>query len=296
MRLSYADKLRLAEQIRNTTPIRAQIDPAYQAFLDQVVINRRSIETREGLTPVFIVRTAGQESGGPLIVNFHGGGFCIGHHERDLVFSAKMAVRTGGVVVDVDYRLAPEYGYPVAIHEGYDVVRWCFQHADELGGHDQRVIVIGHSAGASIVGAVCLKSNETKDFKVDLQILDYPATDLTQAKETGLSQEKGRGAAFRTLYTDDIEEIVRSPYVSLVFAAKEQLTGMPDALLITAEHDPLRFEAHRYGENLKAAGVTVTERCFPDSAHGFVIYGNGRRDEAHEFMIRMIKQIVQRNG
>lgn len=295
MRLSYADKLKLAEQIRATAPLKARLEPEYRAYLDRVTVEDALLETCEGTTHIYILRPTTLAADAPLIINFHGGGFCIGHHERDLVFAAKMAVETKGVAIDVDYKLAPEYSYPVAIHEGYDVARWCFENAATLGCDPRKVVAIGHSAGASIVAAICLKANESGDFRLALHVLDYPATDFSNAKETGLKQETGRSAAFRTLYTDDIEELIRSPFVSPVFATHRQLRGLPDALVLTADRDPLHVEGELYASLMTDAGVRVITERFADSGHGFVIYGNGRRDEAHDLILKTISTTIGSN-
>ena len=154
MRLSYEEKLKLGQLMRSTPALEAKLEDSYKAYLYQKVdVEDTSIETSEGNTHIYILNSKKRVVDGPLIINLHGGGFCQGHHERDLVFAAKIASEIGGSAIDVDYKLSPEYSYPVALNEAYDVAKWAFANAKKLGCNPEKLIIMGHTAGASLTAA-----------------------------------------------------------------------------------------------------------------------------------------------
>lgn len=291
MRLSYKEKIKWAKQIRDTAPLKAHIPDEYRACLNQVEIEECLLDTREGKTHIYVIHAKKKTDKSRLFINIHGGGFALGHFERDLVFSSKMAVCLEGTVIDIDYKLAPEYGYPVALHECYDVVQWAFEHSAKLKADPEKIIVGGHSAGANLTAALIMKRNEEKKKLPVLAVLDYPALDFTAAADHGVANAGERMRAFTTFYTDNIEEVIRSPFVSPLLAPDELLKGMPATLVITAENDGLRFQGMEFAARLRELGVSVREKCFPDSGHGFVVYGNGQRDQAHQLILQNIQEV-----
>lgn len=293
VRLSYNEKMKWAEEIRKTTPLEADISEDYESYLDQVEIEEYYLDTSEGVTHIYILKAKARKEKSSLFINIHGGGFALGHFKRDLIFSAKMAVCFSGVAIDIDYKLAPEYGYPVALHECHDVVRWAFLHERELEIDNQRITVCGHSAGANLVAALTMKLMGGEEPLPALLVMDYPFLDFTVKADHGVPNAADRSRAFQTFYTDDIDEIIYSPYVSPLLAPDDMLKGMPPVLMITAKKDGLRFQGMEFAKRLKDLGTTVWDRCFEDSSHGFVIYGNGQRDKAHDLILRTIKEVIQ---
>ena len=293
MRLSYKEKLEWAGQIRDSAPLKADIPKDYEDYLQQVEIEECFLDTSEGKTHIYILKAKNRKENGNLLINIHGGGFTLGHFKRDLIFSARMAVCLGGVAIDIDYKLAPEFGYPVAFHECCDVVRWAFTQGKELGIDTDKVIVCGHSAGANLTAAVAMKLKEKNELLPALLVMDYPALDFTAQADHGVPNAAQRFRAFETFYTDDIEEVKQSPYVSPLLASDDMLKGLPPVLMITADKDGLRFQGMDFAKRLKDLGTPVWERCFENSGHGFVIYGNGQRDQAQDLIIKTIKEVAE---
>lgn len=298
MALSNTEKELLSTQVREKTLFEPVLTPEYLRHLEAVEIEDTEIETREGQTHVFIIRSRSRQPGCPVYVYFHGGGFVRPHGTRNIAFGAMVANTINGICLDVDYRLAPEYPYPVAFHEAYDTVKWVFDHAGQLGIDPTRVIVGGDSAGGNLTAAVAIRAGETGDFRLRMQMLFYPVVDsVTQPgdkPEAALSAiPVDRLRAFNRLYLNDDEAAARSPYVSMLFAPDALLQDLPEMLLITAGKDNLRFEADQYAARLASFGVPVTSHCCPESRHSFVINCIDEWIEAHQLIVQTLLRVVQ---
>ena len=114
----------------------------------------RMIPTRNGETHVYIYVPEEKKEAYPVMVNLHGGGFVKGHRDQDVVFGRNMAQNAGYVVVDVDYHTAPEYRYPYALEECYDVTKYVAEHPEEFWTDLSALVLIGHSAGGNLVCGV----------------------------------------------------------------------------------------------------------------------------------------------
>ena len=276
MVLTYDEKIKLAEQLRSSSVVKTNMTSDMKAYLEKVDYKEAAIPTREGDSRVIMVSPGVKKETYPLFINMHGGGFVRGYEERDTVFSAILSDTLGCMVIDIDYRLAPEHPFPAGLNECYDVVKWAFDNAESLKVDRKRIALGGHSAGGNFTAAIALMANQIKEFSLCLQIMDYPfldgVTDPAEKvdKDSLLPAERMR--SFSRLYMGD-EEDYSNPFFSLVHAAPEMLAGLPPALIITAGKDCLKDEAERYAMMLVQAGVEVRMRCFLESDHGFIIHG-----------------------
>lgn len=216
----------------------------------------------------------------PMLINFHGGGFIKGRADRDQVYCSNMAARTGALVWDVDYALAPENPFPAAVNECYDIIRYAFSHADELNVDPDRILLIGHSAGSNLAAAACIRAaEEAAAFRPAGMILDYMPADQMKNPLSKLSpQQRGdpkkvARAKMERQYLDFYlkPEEALSPLASPILASEEVLNTFPDCLVISAGEDSLRDECEAFAHKLAASGVTVTLRRFRNSRHGFTI-------------------------
>jgi Esterase/lipase len=231
------------------------------------------VRTRAGETRVLFYG-AGERAGAPVFVNFHGGGFVMGSADDDDEWCRRIAAAVGCTVVNVDYHLAPEHQFPLPIEECYDVVKWVYDIAAGLGIDPARIAIGGHSAGGNLTASLCLLARERREFPVVFQVLDYPPLDLTADPFAAKSRDTlltPKARAFFSACYFTAPEDAGSPLASPLLA--RELAGLPAALVITAEYDPLRGEGERYARRLTSAGVGVTYRMFAGCMHAFTHFG-----------------------
>ena len=203
----------------------------------------------------------------PLIINLHGGGFVKSYRGRDIILSQNFAWHTGCLVADVDYKTAPEKKYPYAQMEGYRVVEYFYQHAEQYRIDPQRIILSGQSAGANLIIGIAMRFLRREEHPVCQLIMAYPPLDLYKdpmEKPFTESEEEKKMAINGRLYNDWYidEELRRESYASPVYASEEELSGLPPVLLLTGGLDSLGEEAERFTYQLIRAGVPVTAKRF----------------------------------
>lgn len=221
-----------------------------------------------------LYRPAGADGPAPTLVFFHGGGFVIGD-----VLSYDAQCRTlcrdgETAVLSVDYRLAPEDPFPAAADDAVAATKWALDHADELGGDPGRVAVGGDSAGGNLA-AVVTQALRGHTPALAAQLLLYPVTDFSTDRPSVAENGEGlflTGDDMRWFREQYIGERDRTnPRLSPLLA--EDFSGLPPAVVITAEFDPLRDDGEAYAEALTSAGVPVVRRRFDGLIHGFFAMG-----------------------
>lgn len=208
----------------------------------------------------------------PILMYFHGGGWVIGDIESSDKLCRNFANAAGCIVVSVDYRLAPEHPFPAAAEDAYYATLWAATHAFSFGGDESRIAVSGDSAGGNLAAVVALIARDRQKPALCFQLLIYPVTDA--ACDTPSYSDNAEGyfltkAAMLWFWNHYVQkERDRShPHASPLRA--ENLEGLPPALVITAEFDPLRDEGERYAERLGAAGIPVQLKRYDGMIHGF---------------------------
>jgi acetyl esterase len=222
------------------------------------------------------LRIYAAEKGGsrPGLVYFHGGGFVIGNLDTHDAVCRAIAKQSGAVVISVDYRLAPESKFPAAVDDSHAATVWVAANAGKLGIDARRIAVGGDSAGANLATVVAMRCRDAGGPALALQLLLYPVTDLSSF-DTASHRELAEGYFltrsamqwFSVHYLAETEH-VRHPEASPLLA--ENLRGLPPAVVITAEFDPLRDEGEAYAQRLKEAGVAVRSTRYPGVIHGFI--------------------------
>ncbi len=215
---------------------------------------------------------AGTSGNLPALVYFHGGGWVIGNVDSHHQLCARLSAGAGVRVFSVDYRLAPEFKFPVPLEDCNAAFQWVLDNAETLGIDRSRISAGGDSAGGNLTAALCLKRKGEGSTLPQLQLLLYPSTDL--ALSTGSAKDCAEGlfltlAAmhwFRGHYLA-VEDDRLNPLASPLLAP--DLSGMPPAIVITAGFDPLRDEGDAYAERLASAGVPVFHRSYDSFIHGF---------------------------
>ncbi|MFI8966406.1 alpha/beta hydrolase [Streptomyces sp. NPDC053493] len=237
-----------------------------------------------------IVRPRGATGTLPVVLYLHGAGWVFGNaHTHDRLVR-ELAVGTGAAVVFPEYDLSPEARYPVAVEQNYGVARWIASegHHQDLDG--TRIAVAGDSVGGNMAAALTLMAKQRGDLRLTHQVLFYPVTDARFDTESYHAFAEGyflRRDAMKWFWdqytTEEAEraQITASP----LRAGLEQLTGLPPALVITAEADVLRDEGEAYAAKLRAAGVPVTALRVTGTIHDFVMLDALRGTRAAELAI-----------
>jgi acetyl esterase len=239
-----------------------------------VTVANRTIPGPAGELPVRIYSPQ-QETAGPrpVVVYFHGGGWVVGSISSHDALCRRLCSRSGCIFISVDYRLAPEHKYPAAVDDAFAATQWAADHAAELGGVPARIAVAGDSAGGNLAAAVCLKAKDDGGPAIALQVLIYPITDYlpdfesyrTNGRDYFLTNESIVWFWDHYLASKlQATEVLASPLRA------EDLTGLPAALVLVAEFDPLRDEGVVYADRLEEAGVHVERFMADGQIHGFL--------------------------
>lgn len=234
-------------------------------------VEDKVIPGQEGEIAVRIYTPQGQGPF-PALVYYHGGGWVIGDLDTVDVICRLLANRADCVVVSVDYRLAPEHKFPAAAEDAYAAAKWVAENAPKIQVDARRIAVGGDSAGGNLAAVTALMARDRGGPSFVHQMLIYPVTHCNFDTESynknaeGYFLTKDSMVWFWNHYLRDGQD-GKNPYASPLVA--DDLSGLPPALVITAEYDPLRDEGEAYAERLKAAGVAVEMTRYNGMIHGF---------------------------
>lgn len=207
-----------------------------------------------------------------LMVFFHGGGWVVGSLESHHGMCQELASASGHQVLSLDYRLAPEHKFPTPAEDAYAGTCWAYEQAAAWGCDPQRLIVAGDSAGGNLAAATSLMARDRNGPPIWKQVLIYPVTDADLDTDSYLAfaenyfLTRDSMAWFWDHYTS-VEER-KHPYAAPLQA--EDLSGLPPALVITAEFDPLRDEGEAYAARLAEAGIPTLLWRTPGQIHGYL--------------------------
>lgn len=242
----------------------------------------RSVPGKSGHVPVRLYWPPGSTTDRKLaaIVYVHGGGYVVGNLDTHDSMMREICVLTGMVVCSVDYRLAPDHKFPVALEDVCAAVRWLAANATQTGIDATRIGVAGESAGGNIAAATALVALDDPSVPIAGQFLVYPhlcaLADFTTPSRRELGDDGGyiptraQIEAVIQHYTNTPQER-NNPLVSPLLRA--DLRGAAPALIMTAGFDTLRDEGKMYADRLQAAGVPVRYECLETTIHGFLNFG-----------------------
>ena len=212
----------------------------------------------------------------PLMVFFHGSGFVVCSLDTHDGMCRNLCAGTGCVVVSVDYRLAPEAKFPAAPDDCLAATRWAAANAAALGADPGRMLVAGDSAGGNLAAVTAMRIRDEGGPKLLGQLLIYPVTDYYDSGTPSMAENAegyGLGRAgmiwFWNHYLADPSHGA-NPHASPLRAAN--LVGLPPALVVTAEYDPLRDEGEYYADRLRQAGVQTVMKRWEGVNHGFFFW------------------------
>ena len=235
-----------------------------------IQIKEDTVISESGGVPVRIYRGGGRSKPlAPAVVYCHAGGFALGNLDTDHRQCLELARRARCTVVSVDYRLAPEHPYPAALGDAAAVLNWVAANATKLDIDAQRLALAGSSSGAALVAGMAYGAAEGSLPPVLFQLLHQPVLDdrATASKAEFRTSPGFDGEAAELMWHHYLGTDTGSP--DAVPARRNNLEGLPTALITCAEIDPFRDEAVDYALRLLHAGVSTELHVFPRTCHGF---------------------------
>lgn len=231
----------------------------------------------------------------PTVAYFHGGGWVAGNIDNHDGFCRQLAKRSGCAVLNAEYRLAPEHRFPAAVDDAVAVVRWAIDHGRSVGIDGTKLAVAGDSAGGNLAAVVALVLRDDDGPPLAAQILLFPITDhefdSESMVESGegffLTRERMRWYWSQYLGDDRFGDDWRASPLRA-----PDLSHLPPATIIVAEHDPLRTQAEHYAQRLVAAGVDTDVHCFDGMIHSFANLRQAidRAEEAMNVVVAAIRR------
>ncbi|MDO4453505.1 MAG: alpha/beta hydrolase [Eubacteriales bacterium] len=216
----------------------------------------------------------------PILLFFHGGGWVTESVENYDRVCAQMAKSTGQIVASVEYRLAPEYHFPIGLYDCYEAAKALYTNKFLLNTDPDQITIMGDSAGGNLAAAVCTMAKNKREFFPKRQILIYPALNNCYTEESPFPsvRENGEGYLLTSVKMEDYLNLYQStqedrenPYFAPIL--EKDLREMPDTLILTAEFDPLRDEGEAYGKKLQEAGNYVEVHRIKEALHGYFALG-----------------------
>ncbi len=209
----------------------------------------------------------------PVLVYFHGGGWVVGNLETVDAFCRSITNLARCAVVSVNYRHAPEHQFPLPVEDAYAATQWVATHAGTLGGNPARLAVGGTSAGGTQAAVVAQMARDRRGPQIACQLLIVPVTDHNIETTSYRDNADGYGLtadAMRWYWKHYLHAPAdgANPYASPIRAAS--LRGLPPAVVVTAEFDPLRDEGEAYAGRLRADGVPVVAKRYDGMVHQFL--------------------------
>ena len=240
-----------------------------------VTTTERTITQDGQSVKVFIMKPDHGAANPGVLFFIHGGVWIVGNFDNHKRLLRDLVVKSGQVGVFVEYTPLPQAKFPTQLDETYAALEWVAAHGKEIGADSSRIAVAGNSVGGNMTAAISLMAKDRKGPKIAYQVLLVPATDASVDTDSyakfadGYFLSRGFMKYGWDLYVPDAKTR-DNPYVSPLRANKAELTGLPPALVVTAENDPLRDEGQAYARKLTDAGVPVAAVQYNGTIHDFV--------------------------
>lgn len=236
---------------------------------DMAEVEDRTIDGPTGALALRIYRPS-SATGAPAIVYFHGGGMVLGSNRSFEPLARNLAEHSRATVISVDYRLAPEAAPPAQFDDAYAATEWVLTHAEELRVDSGRIAIAGDSAGGTLAAGVVLATRDRGGPALFAQVLMYPGVDRDLSVPS--VQEMPNAPMLSLVDIEYMHELATGPeHPYAVPALVRDLSGLPQAIVVTAEADPIRDWGERYATRLRDSGVQTTLTRYPGIYHGFLM-------------------------
>ena len=209
----------------------------------------------------------------PLVLYIHGGGWVTGDLDMHDATCRSITRRASAVVVNVDYRLAPEHPFPLPLDDCTAAVAWAMTRAGDWGANAAATVIAGTSAGANLAAAVAIRRRDEGAAALRGVILLYPVLDATMSTASYREHAEGyllTAAEMRFYWDAYVQDGADRTHPWLSPGLVDDLAGLPPMVVITAEHDPLRDEGNAFAERLEQASLLLTGAEMKGQIHGFL--------------------------
>lgn len=233
----------------------------------------------------------------PLILGFHGGGYLFGGNAMNDAMWRAVSDRLEMNVASVEYRKSPEYRYQEALDDAYDTLCYFQAHGAEHGYDANRILVMGCSAGANLAATLCIYAKQKENMGIERQILMYPFLDAYTDPDSKGNGSSGEPILYLFNELHCTPEEAKQSIVSPIFAKREELVNMPEAIFCMADNDALKGEGYRYAEMLGDAGVKTFVTESAGMPHAFFESGFEKSsDEERAFLGEKVQQMERRKA
>jgi acetyl esterase len=279
---AFVDSLAGGQPIQTLSPTEARdvlssVQKAADVKLPDVQIKDVTLQLGPtGSVDIRVIRPAGAMGVLPAIIYMHGGGWVLGDRDTHDRLIRELAAGANAALVFVDYERSPEARYPVAVEQGYAVAKYVADNAEKLMIDGRHIAIAGDSVGGNMAAVIALLAKERKGPDFRAQVLFYPVTDASMSSRS--YEEFGMGpwltkdamAWYWEQYIPEAGQRAQT-HASPVNASQDELSGLPQTLLIVDENDVLRDEGEAYARKLAEAGVRVTSVRYNGTIHDFVM-------------------------
>jgi acetyl esterase len=266
--------------------------------LSGVIISEKTISENGQTVKLYIMKPEHAAGRPPVLLFIHGGVWIAGDFENHKRLVRDLVVGSGAAAVFVEYTPIPEAVFPTQIEQTYAAAKWVAEHGAQIGVDGSRMAVAGNSVGGDMTAALTLMAKDRGGPNLRLQVLLIPATDTDFQTQSYNDFDTGRflPRAFMQfgwdIYAPD-EKTRNNPYAVPMRATVDQLRGLPPALVITAENDPLRDEGEAYARKLKEAGVPVTATRYNGTIHDFVLLNGINQVPSTQAALRQASEAIR---
>ncbi|SFP48728.1 alpha/beta hydrolase [Variovorax sp. 770b2] len=263
-----------------------------------VIISEKTISANGKSVKLYVMKPENATGKPPVLLFIHGGVWIAGDFENHKRLVRDLVVGSGAAAVIVEYTPIPDAVFPTQMEQSYAAAQWVAGHGAEIGVDGSRIAVAGNSVGGNMSAALTLMAKDRGGPDIRLQVLLIPATDTDFETQSYRDFDSGRflSRAFMqfgwNIYAPD-PKTRQNPYAVPMRATTEQLRGLPKALVITAENDPLRDEGEAYARKLKEAGVEVTATRYNGTIHDFVLLNGIRNQASTQAAIRQASEAIR---
>jgi acetyl esterase/lipase len=267
--------------------------------LSGVTVSEKTISENGQHVKLYVMKPVNAASNLPVILFIHGGVWIAGDFENHKRLVRDMVIGSGAAAIFVEYTPIPDAIFPTQVEQAYSAAKWVATRGSDIGVDGTRIAVVGNSVGGNMSAALTLMAKDRGGPSIKLQVLLIPATDTNFDTESYRNFENGRflPRAFMEfgwdIYAPD-EKSRQNPYAVPMRAGIEQLRGLPPALVITAENDPLRDEGEAYARKLREAGVDVISTRYNGMIHDFVLLNGVNKIAAVQAALRQVSAEVKR--